>query len=97
VETIVGTGVLFFIVLLLTRALSNLLGLPTEDRIAAVFCGSKKTLASGVPMAHLIFGANPALGLILMPIMIYHPLQLAVGGVMAQHWGSREGVIKQVR
>jgi sodium/bile acid cotransporter 7 len=97
VETIVGTGVLFFIVLLLTRALSNLLGLPTEDRIAAVFCGSKKTLASGVPMAHLIFGANPALGLILMPIMIYHPLQLAVGGVMAQHWGSREGVTRQVR
>jgi sodium/bile acid cotransporter 7 len=97
VETIVGTGVLFFIVLLLTRALSNLLGLPTEDRIAAVFCGSKKTLASGVPMAHLIFGANPALGLILMPIMIYHPLQLAVGGVMAQHWGSRKGVTKQVR
>lgn len=94
VETIVGTGVLFLIVLLLTRALSNLLGLSAEDRIAAVFCGSKKTLASGVPMAHLIFGTNPALGLILMPIMIYHPLQLAVGGIMAQHWGSREGLTK---
>jgi len=94
VETIVGTGVLFFIVLLLTRALSNLLGLSTEDRIAAIFCGSKKTLASGVPMAHLIFGANPALGLILMPIMIYHPLQLAVGGIMAQHWNSRKDMTK---
>jgi sodium/bile acid cotransporter 7 len=94
VETILGTGVLFFTVLLLTRALSNLLGLSTEDRIASIFCGSKKTLASGVPMAHLIFGANPALGLILMPIMIYHPLQLAVGGVMAQRWASREGVAK---
>ena len=90
VETIVGTGVLFFMVLLLTRALSKLLGLSTEDRIAAMFCGSKKTLASGVPMAHLIFGANPALGLILMPIMIYHPLQLAVGGVIAQHWANRK-------
>ena len=94
VETIVGTSVLFFMVLLLTRALSNLLGLSTEDRIAAIFCGSKKTLASGVPMAHLIFGANPALGLILMPIMIYHPLQLAVGGVMAQRWANREGAVK---
>ncbi|OIR13851.1 sodium bile acid symporter family protein [mine drainage metagenome] len=89
-ETIVGTGVLFSLVLLLTRTLSNLLGLSTEDRIAAIFCGSKKTLASGVPMAHLIFGANPALGLILMPIMIYHPLQLAVGGVIAQHWAHRK-------
>lgn len=94
VETVVGTGVLFFVVLLLTRALSNLLGLSTEDRIASVFCGSKKTLASGIPMAHLIFGANPVLGLILMPIMIYHPLQLAVGGVLAQRWGSREGETK---
>ncbi|BCK87155.1 hypothetical protein MIZ01_0926 [Sideroxyarcus emersonii] len=88
-ETIAGTGVLFSLVLFLTRALSNLLGLSTEDRIAAIFCGSKKTLASGVPMAHLIFGANPALGLILMPIMIYHPLQLAVGGIIAQHWAHR--------
>jgi len=37
----------------------------------------------------LIFGANPALGLILLPIMIYHPLQLAVGGVLAQRWAHR--------
>ena len=80
-ETIVGAGVLFIMVLLLTRALSNLLGLSTDNRIAAIFCGSKKSLASGVPMAHLIFGANPALGLILMPIMIYHPLQLIVWAI----------------
>jgi sodium/bile acid cotransporter 7 len=92
VETIVGTSVLFFIALLLIRALSNLFGFTTEDRIAAVFCGSKKTLASGIPMAHLIFGANPALGLILMPIMLYHPLQLTVGGVIAQHWDNRKSV-----
>jgi len=89
-ETIVGCTLLFVIVLTLTRLLSRLLGLPIEDRIAAVFCGSKKTLASGVPMAHLIFGANPALGLILMPIMIYHPLQLAVGGLLAQRWAGRK-------
>jgi len=89
-ETIVGSALLFAIVLALTRLLGRLLGLPIEDRIAAVFCGSKKTLASGVPMAHLIFGANPALGLILMPIMIYHPLQLAVGGVLAQRWAGRD-------
>ncbi|MFZ2972994.1 MAG: bile acid:sodium symporter family protein [Ferribacterium limneticum] len=88
-ETIIGSTLLFVIVLALSRYLARLLGLPVEDRIAAVFCGSKKTLASGVPMAHLIFGANPALGLILMPIMIYHPLQLAVGGFLAQRWAGR--------
>jgi len=53
-----------------------------------VFCGSKKTLASGVPMAQLIFGATPALGLILLPLMIYHPFQLAVGGMLAQKWAE---------
>lgn len=88
-QTVLGATLLFGIVLALTRVMARILGLPMEDRIAAVFCGSKKTLASGVPMAHLIFGANPALGLILLPIMIYHPLQLAVGGVLAQHWAAR--------
>jgi sodium/bile acid cotransporter 7 len=89
VETIVGCALLFAAVLLLTMWFARLLGLPTGDRIAAVFCGSKKTLASGVPMAHLIFGANPAIGMILLPIMIYHPLQLAVGGGLAQHWAEQ--------
>jgi sodium/bile acid cotransporter 7 len=53
---------------------------PMSERVTALFCGSKKTLASGVPMARLIFGAAPDLGLILLPIMLYHPLQLVVGG-----------------
>jgi len=87
-ETLLGTSALFFVMLALVRVLSQLLGLPQDERIAVVFCGSKKTLASGVPMAHLIFGANPALGLILLPIMIYHPLQLAVGGLLAQNWSA---------
>lgn len=93
-ESIIGTSALFFVVLALVWVLSHLLGLSPEDRIAAVFCGSKKTLASGVPMAHLIFGTNPALGLILLPIMIYHPLQLAVGGLLAQHWAGRDTATK---
>lgn len=66
------------------------LGFERGDRIAAVFCGSKKSLASGVPMAKLMFGANPALGAILLPIMIYHPLQLVICGFLAERWG-REG------
>ena len=88
VQTVVLTTVIFFTMLGLTGLAARRMGLPEEDRIAAVLCGSKKTLASGVPMAHLIFGANPALGLILMPIMIYHPLQLAICGVLAQRWAS---------
>ena len=56
---------------------------------AAVFCASKKSLAAGAPMAALIFGANPGLGLILLPIMIYHPLQLIVCSVMAESYATR--------
>ena len=90
VETVAGCALLFLVVLALTQWGARLLGMPRGDRIASVFCGSKKTLASGVPMAHLIFGANPAIGLILLPIMIYHPLQLLAGGMLAQRWSSAE-------
>jgi sodium/bile acid cotransporter 7 len=78
---------LFAVVMLLTTWASRAVGLSREDRIAAIFCGSKKTLASGVPMAKVIFGAHPGLGLILLAIMIYHPLQLLVCGVLAERWG----------
>ena len=49
------------------------------DRVAVFMCGPQKTLGAGVPMAQLIFAGNPALGLILLPVLIYHPLQLLVG------------------
>jgi sodium/bile acid cotransporter 7 len=84
-----GSLVLFTIVMLTTGAASRALGFSREDRIAAMFCGSKKTLASGVPMARLIFGAHPAIGVILLPIMIYHPLQLVICGFLAQRWAKR--------
>jgi sodium/bile acid cotransporter 7 len=54
-----------------------------------VFCGSKKTLASGVPMAKLIFGAHPGLGLIVLPIMFYHQLQLFVCSILAERYARR--------
>jgi len=85
---IVGTGVIFTVAILATAWTSRALGFNREDRIAAIFCGSKKTLASGVPMAKLIFGAHPAIGLILLPIMVYHPLQLLVCGVLAERWAK---------
>jgi sodium/bile acid cotransporter 7 len=80
---------LFALVMLLTSVASRAVGFSREDRIAAMFCGSKKTLASGVPMAKLIFAGNPGIGLILLPIMIYHPLQLIICGVLAERWGRQ--------
>jgi sodium/bile acid cotransporter 7 len=88
--TLLGSVTLFFIVMFALNLLCKGLGFSEEDRIAAVFCGSKKTLASGVPMAQLIFGNNPALSLILLPIMIYHPLQLIICGILAVKWAERK-------
>lgn len=80
---------LFIVVMMVTSTISKLLKFSREDRIAAMFCGSKKTLASGVPMAKLIFAGDPGAGMILLPIMIYHQLQLLICGILAQRWGRR--------
>lgn len=80
---------IFLTVLTMAGWVCDRMGFSVEDRIAAVFCGSKKTLASGVPMAQLIFGAHPGLSLILLPILIYHPLQLIICGALASHWARR--------
>jgi len=81
--TLAAAVLLLALVLGLTWLLGGALGFDRADRIAGLFCGSKKTLASGVPMARVIFGAHPHLAVILLPIMVYHPLQLIVGGWLA--------------
>lgn len=85
----IGSLLIFVLVMAIVHGVCVALGFSAEDRIAAVFCGSKKTLASGVPMAKLMFGAHPALSMILLPIMIYHPLQLLICGVLAGRWAKR--------
>jgi sodium/bile acid cotransporter 7 len=88
VASAVISVVLFYFVLYLLGFASDRLRFNREDRIAALFCGSKKSMATGVPMAQLMFGANPALGLILLPIMIYHPFQLIICGILANNWAK---------
>jgi sodium/bile acid cotransporter 7 len=83
------SAVLLALVLGLTMYLGFLQRFALPDRIAVTFIGSKKSLATGVPMAQLIFGASPAIGMILMPIMIYHPLQLVVCGILARRFANQ--------
>ena len=85
-----GIGVLFGAAVLLTEVLARALRLERPDLIAARCCAPQKTLASGVPMAKIIFGAHPGIGLILLPVLLYHPLQLLVCGALASHWGRRK-------
>ncbi|MBP7373124.1 MAG: bile acid:sodium symporter [Opitutaceae bacterium] len=86
VAVTLGSAALFAVVMLVSGAVARALGFSREDRIAAMFCGSKKSMASGVPMAKLLFGAHAGLGVILLPIMIYHPLQLLLCGWLAGRW-----------
>ncbi len=85
-----GGGLLLFCLVSLSLALAcRVFKFPLQDRVAAIFCGSKKTIASGVPMARLLFGSDPRLGLILLPLLIYHPMQLVICGVLANRWARR--------
>ncbi|MEL0628173.1 bile acid:sodium symporter family protein [Psychromonas aquatilis] len=63
------------------------------DEVAAVFCGTKKTLAAGIPMATAIFGGNPELasnlGMILLPIMLYHPIQIFYCAILANKYAAQ--------
>ncbi|RQW62580.1 bile acid:sodium symporter family protein [Vibrio viridaestus] len=65
-------------------------GFERENEVAAVFCGTKKTLAAGVPMAKVIFGADPNLGMILLPIMLYHPIQIFYCAILANRYAAQQ-------
>lgn len=60
---------------------------PHADRITILFCGSKKSLASGLPMAGVLF-AGPQVGLLVLPLMLFHQIQLmacaAIAGRLAR-------------
>ena len=73
---------------------SRRLGFSTEDEVAILFCGAQKSLVSGVPMAKVMFAA-PAVGLMILPLMIYHPMQLMVSAVVAGRYGRRASAPEQ--
>ncbi|EJQ3197453.1 bile acid:sodium symporter [Salmonella enterica] len=75
-------------VLWFTAFLGRRLGFSYQDRITIVFCGSKKSLATGVPMADVLFPAA-MIGPALLPLMIFHQIQLMVCAVLAQQYVRR--------
>jgi len=67
------------------------LGFSREDEIAIVFCGSKKSMASGIPMARILFaGQLGGLGALVLPLMVFHQLQLMVCAVVARRYAARD-------
>lgn len=77
--------VILAIVMGVNLAVARATGMKREDAIVLLFCGSKKSLASGVPMAGALF-APAQVGLIVLPLMIFHQLQLFVCAAMAARY-----------
>ncbi|WP_344463542.1 bile acid:sodium symporter family protein [Kitasatospora kazusensis] len=75
-------------VLSVTATASRRLGFDRADRVTIQFCGSKKSLANGLPLATILFPAA-SVGLTVLPLMLFHQIQLMVCTVLAQRWGRQ--------
>ena len=80
-------GAMLGLMLAITALAARRLGFSREDEIAIMFCGSKKSLVAGIPMANVLF-AGQALGLIVLPLMIFHQIQLMACSALARHYAS---------
>ena len=88
-EIAVASVMLFLVVYLIMNGVCAIMGFNIRDRIACQFCGSKKSLATGVPLAPVMFGQNAAIGLIVAPIMVFHFLQLVIVSLLAARFAQR--------
>jgi sodium/bile acid cotransporter 7 len=86
VAVAVVSTLLLAVVLVLTRLMGRLAGLDRGDAIVLLFCGSKKSLASGLPMALVLFPAG-SVGLTTLPLMLFHQIQMFVCAVIANRLG----------
>ena len=98
---ITGTGVA--ILLLAATGFSWLLsgraGLDAPSRATALFCGSQKTLAVGLPLSVMIFGAEESgfeLGVLIVPLLLYHPAQLVLHGWIAPRLAAKRTAVGSV-
>lgn len=85
---VVACCILLALALLLTHSTARLFGFNLEDRITILFCGSKKSMATGIPMAQVLF-AGSSIGLLILPLMLFHQIQLMVCAVLAQRYANR--------
>jgi sodium/bile acid cotransporter 7 len=79
---------LFVILTVLCVGLLCLTKFPRDEQIAVYFCSTQKTLAAGIPLGISLFGSDPAFGVILLPVMLYHPVQLILGAFLIGPLGN---------
>lgn len=89
VALLLACCVLLAIVIAATMIISKALGFSWFDRTAIIFAGSKKSMASGLPMAQVIFPAA-TVGILVLPLMVFHQIQLIVCAQLARRWSKIE-------
>ena len=92
---VVACCVLLALVLVASTVLAKAFGFNQEDRITILFCGSKKSLATGVPMAQVLF-AGASMGVLILPLMLFHQIQLMVCAALAQRYARRPESIPEL-
>lgn len=85
---IVVSCFLLMLIMLINMLIARLLGFSLPDTVTLVFCGSKKSLVNGIPMANVLFPAA-TVGIMVLPLMLFHQLQMIVCAFLAQRYAIK--------
>ncbi|MEQ8418590.1 MAG: bile acid:sodium symporter family protein [Arenibacter algicola] len=88
----IGVLALFFLVFFITGITAKKLKFNLEDQITAQFCGTKKSLVHGTVFSKILFGKMASIGIILLPLMIYHASQILIMSIIAGKLARRKAV-----
>ncbi|MCK0144913.1 bile acid:sodium symporter [Arenibacter sp. F26102] len=88
--------VLFYMVFYLTGFVANKMKFNTEDQITAQFCGTKKSLVHGTVFSKILFGNMASVGIILLPLMIFHATQILILSIIAGKRTSRPEELESI-
>lgn len=83
----VDTGLLLAVIVI-TLLTGKIFGFSSKNEVSLILCGSKKSLASGVPMANVLFPASAA-GFVILPLILYHQIQLFLCTLLARHYHNK--------
>jgi len=81
--------ILVAIVIVFNTYMARWMGFNKAEEITIVFCGSKKSLANGIPLANILFPVS-AIGMMVLPLMIFHQVQLMICAVLAKRYHNKQ-------
>ncbi|CAM4363124.1 bile acid:sodium symporter family protein [Zobellia roscoffensis] len=89
---LLGVVILFWVVFFLTGFLARKMRFSLEDQITAQFCGTKKSLVHGTVFSKILFNNMISIGIILLPLMLFHATQLLIISVVASKMSKKDAL-----